>query len=184
MKFILARHCKATGQEPEAELTAVGVQQAHELLALLEQYPVKVNRILSSPFTRAKQSIAPFSQSKKIEVEVDERLRERKLSDKPLDDWLEILEQSFTKLDQKVHDGESSNEAMNRATSLLHDLMEEFEEGDESFLLMTHGNLMALILKSFDDRYGFEEWKNLTNPDLYLVEKGNKGWEVKRIYRG
>lgn len=49
---------------------------------------------------------------------------------------------------------------------------------------MTHGNLMALILKYFDDHYGFEEWKNLTNPDLYLVEKGNKGWEVKRIYRG
>lgn len=64
---------------------------------------------------------------------MDDRLRERKLSDKPLDDWLEILEQSFTKLDQKVHDGESSNEAMNRATSLLHDLMEEFEEGNHFY---------------------------------------------------
>ncbi len=182
MKFVFARHCKATGQEREAELTEEGSQQADELSRYLEEYPIHVTRILSSPFTRARQSIRPFAESMKIETEVDERLGERKLSSKPLEDWLEILEKSFTDLEQKVHDGESSKEAMNRATSLLHELMDHGEAEDETVLLMTHGNLLALILKYFDDRYGFEDWKSLSNPDLYLAERVDKEWVVKRMY--
>ncbi|QHE52429.1 histidine phosphatase family protein [Pontibacillus sp. HMF3514] len=181
MKFIFARHCKATGQEREAELTKEGLQQADELSRYLEKYPVHVTRILSSPFTRAKQSIRSFSESKGIEIEVDEPLGERSLSSKPLDDWLEILENSFTVLDQKVRDGESSKEAMERAASLLHELMDS-DEDDETVLLMTHGNLLALILKYFDDAYGFEEWKSLTNPDLFLAVREGKEWAVKRMY--
>ncbi|KGX85236.1 histidine phosphatase family protein [Pontibacillus marinus] len=181
MKFIFARHCKATGQEREAELTREGLQQAEELSRYLKKYPIHFTRILSSPFTRAKQSIKPFADSTGHEIVIDDRLSERKLSSKPLDDWLEILEKSFTELDQKVHDGESSKEAMDRAISLLYELMDS-DEDDDTVLFMTHGNLLALILKYFDDRYGFEEWKRLTNPDLYLVERVDKSWIVKRIY--
>jgi broad specificity phosphatase PhoE len=36
-------------------------------------------------------------------------------------------------------------------------------------LLVTHGNLMALLLKNFDDRIGFAEWQQLTNPDVYRI---------------
>ena len=42
---------------------------------------------------------------------------------------------------------------------------------------------MALILKHFDDRFGFEEWKGLTNPDVYelnFTENRIKG--MKRFW--
>ncbi|MEH2169479.1 MAG: hypothetical protein V7K41_23030 [Nostoc sp.] len=35
---------------------------------------------------------------------------------------------------------------------------------------MTHGNLMALILKHFDDRIGYTKWEKLSNPDVYCVQ--------------
>ena len=38
-------------------------------------------------------------------------------------------------------------------------------------LLVTHGNLMTLLLKRFNDRIGFPEWQQLTNPDIYRITR-------------
>jgi broad specificity phosphatase PhoE len=46
-------------------------------------------------------------------------------------------------------------------------------------LLVTHGNLMTLLLKRFDDRIGFAKWQPLTNPDVYSIsfsaERADRG---------
>lgn len=36
--------------------------------------------------------------------------------------------------------------------------------------IVTHGNLMALILRMFDEQIGYTEWANLRNPDVYQVQ--------------
>jgi 2,3-bisphosphoglycerate-dependent phosphoglycerate mutase len=58
----IVRHCSATGQAPEAELTELGHQQAKELVSFFEK--IEINHIISSPFTRARQSIQTTSHSK------------------------------------------------------------------------------------------------------------------------
>lgn len=179
--FIFARHCLASGQERESSLTKEGERQAQVLSVFLEHYPLTINRIVSSPFLRAVKSIEPFALTKGMEVELDERIRERKLSDKPIEEWLEILERTFSDLELKVHNGESSNEAMERAGSLIEELKEDCGD-DETVLIMSHGNIMTLMLKYFDDTFGYEDWKNLSNPDLYLVTYEHDRWNVKRIY--
>lgn len=182
MKLILARHCKATGQGANAELTNEGKKQAINLSEDLCNLGITPSRIVSSPFLRAKQSVEPFSTRKGLEIEVDDRLRERKLSSKLLDNWMEVLERSFTDLDYQTRGGESSNQARHRALSLINEIAQPEMDRDEACLIMTHGNLLSLILGSYDDRFGFEEWKNLTNPDLYLVERTTTGWKVDRLY--
>jgi 2,3-bisphosphoglycerate-dependent phosphoglycerate mutase len=54
----LVRHCQATGQEPDAPLTELGRQQAISLADWLGEVPI--GHIISSPFTRAVQSITPL----------------------------------------------------------------------------------------------------------------------------
>ena len=49
-------------------------------------------------------------------------------------------------------------------------------------LLVTHGNLMALLLKYFDDRIGFAEWQQLTNPDVYRISLSAERAEIARIW--
>lgn len=181
VQFLIARHCSATGQEREAELTSVGIRQAQVLSMFLEHYPIDVHRIITSPFKRAVDSIHPFAEAAGIKLEEEERLAERMLSDKPLEEWLEILERSFTEMDLKVYNGESSNEAMERSSSVMKELMKS-EDDDKTVLLMTHGNLMTLMLRYFDDTFGYEDWKNLRNPDLYLVKHTDTGWDVERVY--
>ena len=35
--------------------------------------------------------------------------------------------------------------------------------------IVTHDNLMTLILKYFNEQIGFAEWANLQNPDVYCL---------------
>jgi 2,3-bisphosphoglycerate-dependent phosphoglycerate mutase len=81
-------------------------------------------------------------------------------------DWQQHLETSFRELDFCLAGGESSRTAMQRIVSVVDEIQ---HHPAQITLLATHGNLMALLLKSFDNTVGFAEWQNLTNPDVYCV---------------
>ena len=94
MKTIYAvRHCRASGQAPDAPLTAEGVVQAAALADFLA--PLGIERIVVSPYLRAQQSIAPLAARLGLVVEQDARLVERVLSTGERADWLERLRESF-----------------------------------------------------------------------------------------
>ena len=177
-KLIIIRHCKANGQEPDAQLTTEGLQQADELVEFLEHY--NISGIISSPFTRTIQTITPYAVSKNIQIEVDERLKERILSSGNLPDWYEKLQQSFQKPNLKFPGGESSNEATRRILTLVTDLKNlDFEY----IALVTHGNLTALLLNYISQNFGFKEWQQLSNPDIYIVESQSDQLNYKRIWK-
>lgn len=62
--------------------------------------------------------------------------------------------------------GESTKQATERAISLIQDVL---KLNRTTTLLVTHGNLLTLILKHFDHTIGFNEWRALTNPDVYEI---------------
>ncbi|HLG27987.1 MAG TPA: histidine phosphatase family protein [Paenisporosarcina sp.] len=175
MKMVyLVRHCSATGQEPDAKLTDPGHKQAVELASFFKD--IKINHIISSPYTRAQHSIQPTAQFKNISMTIDENLAERTLSTSNLPNWLELLEETFTNLDLKLDGGESSREATNRALKVVN-------ESPTNCVLVTHGNLLSLILKHFDDSIGFQEWKSLSNPDVYLLSIVNNESTIEHLWK-
>jgi 2,3-bisphosphoglycerate-dependent phosphoglycerate mutase len=161
----LIRHCQATGQEPDAPLTGTGQQQAIALADWLDE--ANINRIISSPYLRAYQSIVPLSKRLGLTIEVDDRLVERVLSSTLLVDWREKLAETFVNLDLSFPGGESSRAAMNRATAVVNEVMQQAEK---PVAIVIHGNLMTLILKFFDEQIGYPDWANLQNPDVYRVQ--------------
>ncbi|TFB21788.1 histidine phosphatase family protein [Filobacillus milosensis] len=172
----LVRHCEATGQSPDAELTAEGREQA---LALAEFFKDKqVNQIISSPYNRAIQSIMPTAEEKELDLFVHKNLRERALSKEHLVDWEEKLKESFKDFHKKLPGGESNSEATERFLPILDDIK---LGSNKTTILVTHGNLMTLILHLFNSNYGFNDWKNLTNPDVYKIEIG-KNNQLERIW--
>jgi 2,3-bisphosphoglycerate-dependent phosphoglycerate mutase len=164
----LVRHCQATGQEPDAPLTEIGQQQAISLADWLSE--AQINRIISSPYVRAYQSIVPLSKRLGLTVEVDDRLVERVLSPTPLNDWQEKLAETFVNLDLSFAGGESSRAAMSRGIAVVNGVMQQTES---SVAIVTHGNLMTLILKFFNEQIGYAEWANLQNPGVYRVQIGD-----------
>lgn len=165
MKTIyIVRHCKAEGQEPDAPLTREGVLQTKRLVETLAG--VEIERIISSPYRRAKDSVIPLAQHLNIPVELDQRLVERILCQGFNAAWQQHLKISFDDLDFCLVGGESSRTAMQRIVSVVNEIE---HDSAKITLLATHGNLMTLLLKYFDNNIGFSEWKNLGNPDIYRI---------------
>ena len=176
-KCYLMRHCEAEGQAADAPLTKKGMKQA-ELIADFFS-TMHVDRIISSPFKRAVQSIVPFTEKAGITLETDERLTERVLSNENLLDWLEKLEASFEDMGLRYAGGETSLEAMTR----INEVLEEIDKSDaETSVIVTHGNLLSLALKYYDREFGFEGWRNLSNPDIFLLQIDCDQVVIQRVW--
>ncbi len=178
-KLILVRHSETDGQHEDSPLTKLGVRQSQILSAFLERSGYKIDRIISSPFLRAVETIKPFAQNSGLTIETDNRLEERILSHEPLDDWEEVLHDTFKDPELKLTGGESSAEAKQRVLSLI-DELEANEDGN--ILLVTHGNLLALLLQRFKHEVGFFDWKRLSRPDVFLVQKQGGEYTVERVW--
>ncbi len=168
-QLILVRHAAATGQDPAAALTAQGQRQALALAEFL--LPRQIERVISSPFARAIDSITPFCRSAGLRLETDERLVERVLTSQQLPDWREHLRRSFDDPDYRLDDGESCCAAQARGTSVTREAL----ASGQRCVLVTHGNLLALILRSIDSTVGFDLWSGLSNPDAFVIEADHEG---------
>nr|WP_261753365.1 histidine phosphatase family protein [Tenuibacillus multivorans] len=80
---------------------------------------VEIDQIISSPYTRAIQSIIPTTEEKGLNILVHQHLKERILSQEKLYNWMEYLKQSFKDVHQELPGGESSFEATQRFLTLL-----------------------------------------------------------------
>ena len=168
-RIVLVRHATATGQDANAALTVEGQRQAQRLADLLLQF--QIQRVISSPFVRATESVGPFCRRAALRLETDARLVERVLSARNLPDWREHLRRSFDDLDYRLEDGESSRTAQARGTSAVRAAL----ASGERCVLVTHGNLLALILRSLDATVGFDVWSRLSNPDAFVLHVDDDG---------
>ncbi|WP_121610814.1 histidine phosphatase family protein [Mesobacillus foraminis] len=177
-KIYVVRHCEAQGQPFESPLTEKGLSQADVLVQFFSN--TEIDRIISSPFLRATQSIEPLSQERNIEIETDERLSERILSTKDLPDWYEKLQETFKDLELKFEGGESSQEAMNRIVNVVEEVL---ASGTENTVIVSHGNIISLLLKKYNCDFDFECWRNLSNPDVFQLTFIQDGVHLARLWK-
>jgi 2,3-bisphosphoglycerate-dependent phosphoglycerate mutase len=172
----LIRHCAAAGQDPAAALTAIGCEQAILLADALTA--AGIERIVCSPFRRAQDSIEPLAYRLGIPIEIDDRLAERRLG-RGFDDWRRALQATFDDHELCFVDGESSAAATARGIAAIDNVL---DSGRHVTAVVTHGNLMALLLRHFNPGFGYTEWERLTNPDVYRVSITNGEIVTERIW--
>jgi 2,3-bisphosphoglycerate-dependent phosphoglycerate mutase len=175
----MIRHCEATGQDPDAPLTEEGARQAMAVADLLAC--ADVGHIVSSPYARALQTVQPLSASRGIPVHTDGRLIERVLSGVPLSDWQDHLRNSFDNPARALPGGESANEARIRGRAAIDDAVTA--AAGRAVAIVTHGNLMALLLASLGAQGGYNLWERLSYPDIFQIScsgKINRVWTAGR----
>ncbi|GGG73327.1 histidine phosphatase family protein [Paenibacillus radicis (ex Gao et al. 2016)] len=173
----VVRHCKAEGQAPDARLTDDGAQQAEQLAQFFSDK--NIDSIISSPFERACRTITPLAEKLGLEISTDERLAERVLSGKNHADWRDMLRKTYDDLDLCYEGGESSNTAMSRASNVV---LEALDRASQNIVLVSHGNLISLLLKYYDDRYGYKEWESLSNPDVFHLSFLEDKPNIRRVW--
>lgn len=75
--------------------------------------------------------------------------------------------------------GESSRTAMHRAVRVVEEVL---QNSSQNAVIVSHGNLISLLLKYYDNRIGFDEWEALTNPDVYQLNFHSDVLVIQRIW--
>lgn len=157
----LLRHCEATGQDPDDPLTDKGMRQAETIVPTLAK--LGVSRVVTSPYMRARASVAPFAKTG-VPLEEDSHLAEWRLSHTPHDDWQEILKASFADPAFALDGGETTATAMTRSLQSIH------AHSADGSLFVTHGGLMTLILSRFGRDLSLDALLDLGTPDLFALD--------------
>lgn len=177
-QVLLVRHCESSGQQPEAPLTDVGCAQALELAERLSGLPI--DHIVSSPYARAIGTIEPFAERVKLPLHLDERLAERRLAPEPIPHWREIVRLSFESLDSGVPGGETPRETLRRGWAAIESVL---QGGHRLPVIVSHGQLLSLVLHSIDPGFGFAGWQSLRNPDVHRLQRKDDGtFEFRRAW--
>lgn len=115
-----------------------------------------------------------------MQLHLDDRLSERVMSEKSMEDWKERLKDSFEDMNLTFEGGESNQSGMERVRSLLAELQDSAEN---HVVLVSHGNLSTLLLRHFNQKYGFDHLMSMTNPDVFkLTLDENRSAFIERIW--
>ena len=102
-----------------------------------------------------------------IPVHTDPRLAERRLSPEPIERWRDVVHRSFSDLDHRAPGGESGREALARGWAAIRSAL---DRPCALPALVSHGQLLSLVLHSIDASFGFAGWEGLRNPDVLILE--------------
>jgi 2,3-bisphosphoglycerate-dependent phosphoglycerate mutase len=170
----LVRHAHAEWTSDENRpLSDQGSRDAVRVAKILCGHPIGV--IYSSPFRRARDTIAPLAERLGLLIHLETDLQERKLGNGDFKDFFKAVETTWRNPAFAHPGGESSITAQQRGIAVVERLLKRHRKGN--IVLSTHGNLMALILQIFDPSVDFIFWKSLTMPDVYKlnIDQSGKG---------
>lgn len=181
----MIRHAKSPfvfNQERTRTLSQQGEIDAKKVTAIMSNK--KIDLIVSSPYIRAIQTIEGIANTKEIEVNVLEELKERQLKGSyklPEEEIQQAIKASYEDIDFYLSGGESIRDVQNRTIPVIKDLLYNYQA--KTIIIGTHGNVMTIIMNYFNKYYGYEFWKNTSKPDIYkLVFSGETLISVQRIW--
>ncbi|MBQ0138965.1 MAG: histidine phosphatase family protein [Kurthia sp.] len=163
-EIYLVRHCSADGQKPDAQLTEQGKLQAQDLVRFF--IGKNIEKIYSSTYTRAVQSVEPLAEALNLNIQQDARLKERVFSTVIMDDWMTWFKKGFENPDLVFEGGESGRDAKARIVDMFEEI---FSSENEKIVVASHGNLIAMFLQTINPTFDFQDWQKLSNPDVFLI---------------
>jgi 2,3-bisphosphoglycerate-dependent phosphoglycerate mutase len=142
-----------------------------------------VTRIVSSPYTRARQTVEPLARVLGLEVECEPDLRERRLTAGPIaGDFREYLAATWRDFNLAYPGGETSHEAQIRVSRAISGIVES--NVDRHVVIASHGNALALFLHTLDPTIDFDFWMRMSMPDIYAVDvRATPAWTFDRVWQ-
>jgi len=163
----LIRHAHADWTADEdPSLSARGHTDAERVANLLQT--CAISAVYSSPFRRARETVAPFAMRWSLPVYEIDDLRERELGTAPIDSFMAAVKTTWENPTLVFPGGDSNAAAQQRGVAVIRDLLDR--NPGQQIVVGTHGNLLALILQHFDPSVDFSFWQSLAMPDVYRLE--------------
>lgn len=184
----------------DTELSAVGVEQARAAALMLREY--NVSKIISSDLARAQRTAEIVGAVLSLDVDFDERLRETHLGQWQGKTHAEVDDEAAgirahwrNNAGWAPPEGESRLEVARRARPVVDELMERYDQWEDSaVLVVAHGGTISALTSSLleldPDQYPL--LKNLANTNTarlqampaYEGEPGQTRWYLEAWNQG
>ncbi|WP_040984953.1 histidine phosphatase family protein [Oceanobacillus jeddahense] len=183
----MIRHARSPfkfGEERTRRLSEEGEIEAKRACDILMDK--KVDMIVSSPYTRAVQTVQPLAEHKGLMIKQYEELKERAIKGLdyklPEQELLKAIKRSFEDKNYCLPGGESTSQAQHRSVPTIQKILLDYK--GKHIVIGTHGNIMTIIMNYFDKAYGYDFWKNTSKPDVYKLEFEDESLKaVERLWQ-
>ncbi|WP_028609836.1 histidine phosphatase family protein [Paenibacillus harenae] len=166
--FYLVRHAKKEKGIEDVAISAEGMLQAQRTARHFRNR--QINKIVSSPLKRAKQTAQLLAEATKTTISEDIRLRERAnwgdLPGQTFEEFVEMWERCTRDRDLSPPAGDSARKAGERLSACLFEL--SVEHPQDSIIIVTHGGLITDFLVNVMTEDELRKW----HPN-FIVEQSN-----------
>jgi 2,3-bisphosphoglycerate-dependent phosphoglycerate mutase len=185
--LILVRHAQSAPDPvlPERDwpLSELGRRQAADIAPVLAE--LGVDRLASSPYLRAIETLRPFAEAADVPIAVDEDLRERALGG-----WLaEVAEveaavrRMHADLDFHLEGGETGRACLGRFEAALARVAGAHP--GRTIAVGSHGGVLGHLLARHRDDLPDHFWRRIRNPHLFVFEAEDRlRWVGERTFDG
>jgi 2,3-bisphosphoglycerate-dependent phosphoglycerate mutase len=177
----LIRHADSDWTPDENRpLSSTGEIDSLRVAGILSNFPI--TKIISSPYLRARQTVAPLARRMGLDILLDKRFRERELGDTGDLSFKDAIYETWSNTEFAFPNGESIFAAQRRALAGLEEYL--FDPDHGSLCISSHGNLLTCILNHFDHEIGYTFWESLDMPDIYRLKLDQDGESrIDRIWQ-
>ena len=126
-----------------------------------------INKIYSSPYKRAIDTIKELAQNFSIKIEVVDDFRERKISNIWIEDFNKFSKSQWENFEYKLNDGESLNEVQSRNIKALHKILNE--NSNQNIVIGTHGTALSTIINYYDKTFDYLSFTKIKDVMPFIV---------------
>ncbi len=148
------------------ELTAKGLRDSKLVTRFLSDKDVDI--IFSSPYKRAVDTLRDFSESRGLEIHLEDDFRERRVDSCWIEDFTSFCKAQWADFDYKLSDGETLREVQARNIAALNRLLTEHR--NKTIVVGSRGTALSTVIHYYDRRFGYADFEKI---------KGLMPWIVK-----
>lgn len=168
MKTIyFVRHCQSDNTvhaDRPRPLTEKGLQDALRVTEYFRHIPV--DRVVSSPYKRAVDTVQGAAALHGLPVDTDEDLRERAVGSW-VEDFDSFAQQQWADLTYAMPDGESLQATMRRNLAALERML---AHPAQVTVAGTHGTALCTMIRAHDATFGYEDFRRIQKVMPWIVK--------------
>ena len=129
-----------------------------------------IDRVISSPFKRAVDTVSDFAEKFGFEIELIDDFRERKSDSNWLrdTDFRPFIERQWNDFTYSLSDGECLAVVQERNIHALNDVLTRYT--GKNLVVGTHGTALSTIINYYDESYGFSDFMAMVHIMPWVVK--------------
>lgn len=160
-------------------LTAKGLKDRGLVTEYLKDKDISV--ILSSPYKRAYDTLAEFSEKSNLAIQVVDGFRERSVDNVWIDDFVAFSKNQWKDFSYRYSDGECLEEVQERNIQVLNEALQNYS--NQNIAIGSHGTALSTIINYYDKSFGYEEFETIKSFMPWIVKFTFDGTTCKAIER-